>query len=105
MNVLIAEDDAVSRRILQLHLEKWGHQVTAAAAGEEAWRLFAEKEFSIVITDWMMPGLDGVEFIRRIRGQERSRYVFTILLTAKSEKEAATASGGGVFGFVKKLFG
>ncbi len=84
MNVLIAEDDSVSRRLLQAHLERWGHAVTAAADGGEAWRLFQAGSFPLVISDWMMPALDGPDLVRRIRACPRPGYVYVILLTARS---------------------
>src|SRR5207244_122149 len=67
MRVLMAEDDPVSRRLLQTYLEKWGHDVTVATDGMEAWRSFEAGDFWVVISDWTMPELDGVELIRRIR--------------------------------------
>src|SRR5438874_11906896 len=67
LKVLIAEDDPISRRLLQSNLEKWGHEVAAARDGAEAWHQFESGEFPIVISDWMMPETDGVELIRRIR--------------------------------------
>ena len=87
MRVLIADDEPVSRRLLQSHLQKWGYEVTAAGDGDEAWRLFAAGDSPIVITDWMMPGVDGAELIRRIRAAPRPSYVYTVLLTARSQKE------------------
>lgn len=87
MKILIAEDDAVSRRLLQSHLEKWGHEVVIAKDGAEAWSLFEAGEFFFVITDWMMPEMDGVELIRRIRERPDKGYPFIILLTARSETE------------------
>jgi signal transduction histidine kinase len=87
MNVLIADDDAVSRRLLQSYLQKWGYEVTAAADGAEAWRLFEGGVFPLVITDWMMPELDGPGLVRRIRSLRRPGYVYVILLTAKIQKE------------------
>lgn len=87
MRVLIADDDPVSRILLQSFLEKWGYQVVAARDGEEAWKLFQAGDFPLVISDWMMPVLDGIGLVRRIRDSERPRYVYTILVTAKSRKE------------------
>ena len=89
MKVLIADDDAVSRRLLQSYLQKWGYDVTAGQNGAEAWRLFESGSFPVVITDWMMPEMDGVELVRRIRAGSANRpgYVYAILLTAKSQKE------------------
>ena len=87
MQVLIVEDEPVSRRLLEGYLQKWGYKVTAAPNGAEAWRLFQETAFAIVITDWMMPEMDGLELIRRIRAAHRPGYVHATLLTAKAEKE------------------
>ena len=109
MKVLIADDDPVSRRLLQTYLERWGHEVTAAADGEQAWALFEEGAFAIVVTDWMMPGIDGVELIRRIRAaapkEDRPPYVYAILLTARSEKEdLVRGMEAGADDFVSKPF-
>ena len=87
MNILIADDDPVSRRLLENYLQKWGYEVTAAGDGAEAWRLFEGGTFPMVITDWMMPELDGSGLLRRIRASQRPGYVYAILLTAKSQKE------------------
>lgn len=87
MKVLIAEDDRISRRMLQRRLEQWGHEVVAAADGLEAWEIFQKDEFSIVVSDWMMPEMDGLELVRKIRAAGKAGYVFVILLTAKSDKE------------------
>ena len=87
MHVLIADDDSVSRRLLQSYLQKWGYEVTAAKDGAEAWDLFDGGSFPMIITDWMMPELDGPGLIRRIRSAGRPGYVYAMLVTAKSEKE------------------
>jgi DNA-binding response OmpR family regulator len=87
MKVLIADDDPVSRKLLQSYLQKWGCEVTAAQDGAEAWSCFERDAFPVVITDWMMPELDGVELVRRIRSHPRPGYVYVILLTAKGQKE------------------
>lgn len=87
MRVLIAEDDPYSRRILQRRLEKWEHQVAVAGNGKEAWEQFLTGDFSVVISDWMMPEMDGIELVRRIRASAKPGYVYTIILTAKDRKE------------------
>jgi phosphoserine phosphatase RsbU/P len=87
MKVLIADDEVVSRRLLQNYLQRWGHEVVAAQDGEEAWSLFQAGEFPIVISDWMMPKMDGLELIRHIRARHRRGYVYAILLTSRSHKE------------------
>jgi two-component system NtrC family sensor kinase len=87
LNVLIADDDAVSRRLLESQLHKWGYAVTCVPDGLEAWRLFEAGDFRLVLTDWMMPGLDGLELVRRIRAAGRPGYVYVILLTARAQKQ------------------
>ena len=105
MNVLIAEDDPVSRRLLQSQLEKWGHEVTAASGGGEAWRLFQSGTFSLVISDWMMPEMDGPELVRRIRACPRPGYVYVILLTSRADKADVVAGmEAGADDFVTKPF-
>jgi DNA-binding response OmpR family regulator len=87
MRILIAEDDVVLRRLLQNYLEKDGHQIVAAKNGADAWRLFNEEEFPLVLTDWMMPEMDGVDLVRRIRSAGRPGYTYVILVTSRSDKE------------------
>ncbi|MHB1561222.1 MAG: sensor histidine kinase [Isosphaeraceae bacterium] len=87
MRILIAEDDPVSRRLLESYLGKWGYEVAAAGDGAEAWRLFEAGSFAMVVTDWMMPELDGPGLIRRIRASHQPGYVYTVMLTARSRKE------------------
>jgi sigma-B regulation protein RsbU (phosphoserine phosphatase) len=87
MKVLIAEDDQISAQVLQSFLEKWGHEVVTAETGAEAWLLFQQHDIALVISDWMMPEMDGLELVRRIRACQRPGYVYVILLTARSRKE------------------
>ena len=88
MKILVAEDDPVSRRLLQVSLTKWGYQVTATGDGEEAWRMLQNPDTArLVILDWMMPSLDGVGLCRRIRQSGNEPYTYLILLTAKRESE------------------
>jgi signal transduction histidine kinase len=87
MKILIAEDNPVSSRLLQKALEKRGHEILCAEDGLKAWDLLKGVNIQMVITDWMMPEMDGVELCRNIRASEESKYVYIILVTAKSEKE------------------
>src|SRR4051794_25596746 len=86
MRVLIADDDPISRHLLARTLAGWGYQVVAARDGAEAWRFFDEGDYSLVILDWVMPVLDGLEIVRRIRASERPGYVYVLLLTTKTRK-------------------
>jgi two-component system NtrC family sensor kinase len=87
MKVLIAEDEPVSRHLLQSYLREWGHQVVAAPDGAAAWRIFQETEFPLILSDWIMPEMDGLELIRHIRARPSGAYTYIILLTAKSQKQ------------------
>ena len=72
MRVLIAEDDAVSRMILRRAVEKVGHECLAATDGAEAWDLYkANPDLDVIISDWMMPGVDGLKLCRRVRADGR----------------------------------
>ncbi len=105
MKILVAEDALVSRRLLERHLQAWGHDVVAATDGAEAWQCFSEDEFPIVISDWMMPEMDGPELVRRIRASGRPGYVYIILLTAKSQTEdLVEGMEAGADDFVAKPF-
>ncbi len=105
MKILIAEDDAITRLLLSSALTKLGHDVLGASNGREAWNAWEGGEFSFIISDWMMPDLDGLEFCRRIRAERRADYTYIILLTSRAGKtnylEAMTA---GADDFITKPF-
>lgn len=88
MKVLIAEDDAVSRRLLEATLMRWGYEVIVTRDGDEAWQALQQADAPpLAILDWMMPGLDGVEICRLVRQRGHEPYIYLILLTTKSLKE------------------
>jgi two-component system cell cycle response regulator len=90
--VLIAEDDPIFRRILQSWLQKWNYQVTALENGLDAWSVLQQENSpQMAILDWMMPGLDGIEVCRRIRGHQQGSYKYVLLLTAKESKQDVVA--------------
>ena len=87
MRVLIADDDAVSRRLLQSTLVRWNYEVIACVDGTEAWEaLQREGAPQLAILDWMMPGMDGVQLCRELRKRINQPYTYILLLTAKTEK-------------------
>ena len=87
MNILIAEDETITRKRLQHFIEKWGYRVITAQNGLEALELSLSNNTDILLTDWMMPEMDGIELVRNIRRGPNSDYIYIILLTAKSEKQ------------------
>src|ERR1700740_1299286 len=90
--VLVAEDDPISRRILEAHLSKWGYQVIAIDNGAKALEILkADEAPELLLLDWMMPGIDGIELCRRIRAMQKSVYRYILLLTARDAKQDLVA--------------
>jgi len=86
MEILIAEDDYISRNLLKKMLVEMGHEVVETENGDQAWKKLQEKRFKIVISDWMMPEMDGLELCQKIRSSPQKGYVYIIMLTAKDRK-------------------
>jgi sigma-B regulation protein RsbU (phosphoserine phosphatase) len=103
MNVLVVEDDAVSRRILQRNLARQGHGVVQACNGIEAWAVLQRETVRIVVSDWMMPQMDGLELCRRVRARLDVNYTYFIMLTARLGNENhREAMDAGVDDFLTK---
>jgi two-component system chemotaxis response regulator CheY len=107
MNILIAEDDPISRRLLQRALENWGHTVVIAENGEQAWNLFQQNRARLVITDWVMPELDGPGLCQRINGAQEGSHdpAYVIMLTSRdSTEDLAAGLFAGANDFIAKPF-
>ena len=106
MKVLIAEDDAISRRLLEASLAKRGYDVVVTSNGQEAWEVLQREDApQMAILDWMMPGMDGVEVCRRVREKEGGPFIYIVLLTAKGRKEDIAAGlEAGADDYVTKPF-
>jgi len=87
MKVLIVEDDPMSALVLQKTLESMGHEPLVANDGLAAWDLIQKEDIRLVISDWMMPRMDGLELCRRIRGRGRRVYTYVIVVTAKRQRK------------------
>jgi DNA-binding response OmpR family regulator len=88
MRILIADDDEVSLLALEAMLGKRGHTVVAAGDGQEAWQMLQQDDPPpVVILDWMMPGLDGVDVCRRVRAEPRLKSLYLMLLTSRGSHE------------------
>ena len=92
MKILVAEDDAVSRTILRRAVEKLGHECLVAEDGRAAWETFCTEPWvDVIISDWMMPDVDGLELCRMVRNEERGSqgraYTYFIFLTALGDRE------------------
>jgi DNA-binding response OmpR family regulator len=106
MRILVAEDDAASRLLLETHLRKWGHAPVTTMNGAAAWETLQREDApTLAILDWMMPGLDGLEVCRRARARAVARPLYVILLTARADrKDALDGLGAGADDFVTKPF-
>lgn len=101
--ILVVDDSRAQRKILRVFLTRWGYDVTEAASGEEALELCLTRNFDIILSDWMMPGMTGLEFCKRFRATPRESYGYFVLLTSKSEKaEVADGLENGADDFVAK---
>ncbi len=88
MKILIADDDATSRRMLERVLEQWGYEVTAVDDGNQAFEALTREDHpGLAVLDWVMPGMDGPEVCRKLRAAEGRRPLYLILLTMRDGKE------------------
>ncbi|MBK7260184.1 MAG: response regulator [Ignavibacteriae bacterium] len=105
MKILIAEDDAVSKLVLMTKLQSMKFHVIAANDGREGWELYRAEHPDVVITDWMMPFIDGLEFTRMIRADRRPVYPYVIILTALGGKGSyLEGMNAGADDFITKPF-
>jgi DNA-binding response OmpR family regulator len=81
MRILLADDDVFSRTLLSSTLRRLGHDTVAVANGQEAIDAYRNRYFPMVISDWMMPELDGLDLCRLIRAEENPKYTYIMLLT------------------------
>jgi CheY-like chemotaxis protein len=103
MRILVADDDEVSALVLSERLEDLGYQVTVAQDGAEAWRMMQEAEYRLLVLDWMMPEMDGMELCRRVREVQTDRYIYIILLTGRTDRrDRLEALEGGADDFLTK---
>jgi phosphoserine phosphatase RsbU/P len=105
MKILLAEDDHDSREMLAILLEQDTHEVSTAENGLDAWQLFEREQFSLMISDWRMPEMDGLTLCRKIRELHRPQYTYIILITAlKGKTNYLEAMKAGVDDFISKPY-
>lgn len=103
MRILVADDDRLVRNLLNRVLKTWGHSVQLAEDGLQAWEYIQDHRVDCVISDWLMPNMNGVELCQKIRDLDSRAYVYTILLTSKNESaDLVTAFEAGADDFVSK---
>jgi putative two-component system response regulator len=105
MNVLIVEDDSITRQMLAFTLRNAGYDVTAACNGAEAFERFMIDRHQLIVSDWNMPEMNGLELCRAIRRADNRRYVYFILLTTHdSPQDAIAGLGAGADDYIRKPF-
>ena len=105
MNILVAEDEAIALKRSKYFLEKWGHRVITVQNGLEALEEFLSSKIDLVITDWMMPEMDGLELVRHIRSRTATPFAYIILLTSREDKkDIVNALETGVDDYIIKPF-
>ncbi len=106
MKMIIADDEPVARAILQRSLETFGHEIIVTNNGLEAWEQFDREPVRLIVSDWKMPGLDGLGLCQKVRQRKKTPYTYFILLTAQDTRpenyDAATDAG--VDDFLTKPF-
>ena len=104
MKILIAEDDPISRRVLEVNLLEWGYEVMVASDGSEAWEIIQQHESpSLIISDWMMPGMSGIEVLQNLRKTPKTASIPVYMLTAKGKMgDAEKAFAAGADGYFTK---
>jgi sigma-B regulation protein RsbU (phosphoserine phosphatase) len=106
MKILIADDNLSIRTLLQKLLKKIGFQILVAEDGQKAWELLEKEEnVPLVILDWMMPNMNGIEFCNKIRNDKSKKSIYIIMLTAQEGKDNAVAAlKAGADDFITKPF-
>ena len=109
MRILVAEDDAVTRRLLEVTLGRLGWDVITAPDGDAAWRVFetlkGKNAPELAVLDWMMPGLEGIEICRRLRATPGFERMYVILLTSRGDKgDLAAGLAAGANDYIAKPF-
>jgi len=105
--ILIAEDDPTNMKILLLTLEDEDYQIESATNGKIAWEILekSEKPFNVIILDWMMPEMSGIEVLSRIKQDKRFQHIPVIMQTAKAQQtDIAKGMKEGAFQFITKPF-
>lgn len=103
MRILVADDDEVSSAVLVDRLETLGYTVEHVSDGGAAWEAISTREYRLLILDWVMPVLDGMELVRRIRSTSFSSYVYIVLLTSRTDRDdRLEALDGGADDFLPK---
>ncbi len=106
MRILVVDDDPAIRNLLAKYLQAWGHETVLAPNGQVAWRLLQQRDIRFVITDWLMPEMDGLTLCSKIRSEDDSgSYIYVIMLTSNDARGAVVeAMAAGADDYISKGF-
>ncbi len=105
MKILVVEDNRLSRLMLEKYFSQMGYQVVVARDGLEALEVYHNEPIKMIVTDWEMPRMNGLEFIQQVRQEEHDERAYIILLTIKDQKQEIIAGiSGGADDYVQKPF-
>jgi cyclic di-GMP phosphodiesterase len=103
MNILVVESDAMTLQLLQEHIRSWGHTVHAAPDGATAWEIVRTAPIDMVVTDWMLPQMTGLELYRKIREEFEGRHLYLVIISRfESRDDVICALERGVDDYVTK---
>lgn len=104
LHIAIAEDDLVTRRLIEKFLRDEGHEIASFESGQAAWEHFSKNPVQVIVSDWNMPDMDGLDLCRQVRGVRREAYTYFILLTSasRSHSNIHAAVAAGVDDFLSK---
>lgn len=107
MKILIAEDNAITLKMLKRKLGSWGYEVVSFTDGKAAWeKLQQDDTLNLLLLDWMMPGMDGIEICRKLKQQPKDTPIYIILLTARDQEDDIVAGlDAGADDYITKPFG
>ena len=105
MRILVVDDDGISRKVAAQASGRMGHEVVTASGGAEAWALLEKEDFDVLLTDWIMPSVDGLELCERVRAREHRRFIYVMLVTQRNKTEdVVTGILAGADDFISKPY-
>src|SRR4051812_47186904 len=106
LRILIAEDEEITAKLLEVMVEHLGHKAIVSHNGGDAWEAFQQFNPQIVLTDWQMPSMDGLQLCKKIRAQEKPDYNYVVVLTAAftSKENYQQAMEAGADDFLRKPY-